>query len=217
MGAVFPGLRLHKPDETGPIQHGCGDVKVGAMRALIIVDVQKDFCEGGALAISGGHDVARSISDYLAGDPGYEHVVATKDFHVEPGDHFSDDPDFVSSWPPHCRAGSPGTDFESALDVRSIEAIFRKGAHTAGFSGFEGVDEDGTLLLDWLRQRNVDEVDVVGLATDHCVRRTAQDAACAGLATRVLLDLTAGVSQDSTVQALAEMRTAGIELIGSCS
>ncbi|QUR67882.1 pyrazinamidase PncA [Mycobacterium spongiae] len=185
------------------------------MRALIIVDVQNDFCEGGSLAVTGGAAVARAIGDHLAGQPGYHHVVATKDFHLDPGDHFSAQPDNRSSWPPHCVGGSPGADFHPDLDTAEIEAVFRKGADAAAYSGFEGVDENGTPLLDWLRQRGVDEVDVVGIATDHCVRRTAEDAARSGLTTRVLLDLTAGVSADTTAEALAEMRTAGIALIGS--
>ncbi|OBK25916.1 nicotinamidase [Mycobacterium asiaticum] len=185
------------------------------MRALIVVDVQKDFCEGGALPVPGGHAVVRALNDHLAGDRGYHHIVATKDFHIDPGEHFSDVPDYRTSWPPHCRAGSRGAEFESSLDTSKVEAVFRKGAYAAGYSGFDGVDEKGTSLLDWLRQRDVDEVDVVGLATDHCVRHTAQDAARAGLKTRVLLDLTAGVSAESVSQALTEMHTARIELIGS--
>ena len=185
------------------------------MRALIIVDVQNDFCAGGPLAVAGGAAVASAINDYLAGDPGYAHVVATQDFHVDPGDHFSDRPDFVSSWPPHCVAGTPGANFHPDLDASRIEAVFRKGAHDAGYSGFGGVDESGTPLLDWLRRRGVDEVDVVGLATDHCVRQTALDAARAGLTTRVLLGLSAAVAADSAAEALAEMHAAGVELVGA--
>lgn len=183
------------------------------VRALIIVDVQKDFCEGGSLAVAGGAALAPAINDYLTGEPGYHHVVATKDFHIDPGDHFSDRPDYASSWPPHCIAGSAGADFHPDLDTSPIEAVFRKGAYAAAYSGFEGVDEDGTPLLEWLQQRGVDELDVVGIATDHCVRRTAEDAVHAGLSTRVLLDLTAAVAADSAATALAEMRTAGIELV----
>lgn len=197
-------------------RHWAG-TRVDGVRALIIVDVQKDFCEGGALPIPGGHAVAGSISRYLAGQPGYHHVVATKDFHIDPGAHYSDDPDYVSSWPPHCRAGSVGAEFDADLDTGPIEAVFRKGAYTAAYSGFEGVDDNGTRLLDWLHQREVDEVDVVGLATDLCVRHTAWDAVNADLATRVLVDLTAGLSKDATAHALTEMRTAGITLIGSHS
>jgi nicotinamidase/pyrazinamidase len=219
MGAVFPGRPAHKPAKSvairGTYQHVSDGDRVNAVRALIIVDVQKDFCEGGVLPVSGGHAVARAINDYLAAEPGYDHVVATKDFHIDPGDHFSADPDYASSWPPHCRAGSFGADFDSNLDTARIEAVFRKGAYSSGYSGFEGVDGIGTSLLDWLRQRDVAEVDVVGLATDHCVRRTARDAARAGLTTRVLVNLTAGVSEDSTAQALTELSTASIALIGS--
>lgn len=183
------------------------------MRALIIVDVQKDFCEGGSLAVVGGAALASAINDYVAGESGYHHVVATKDFHIDPGDHFSDHPDYVTSWPPHCIAGTSGADFYPDLDTTPIEAVFHKGAYDAGYSGFEGVDGNGSPLLEWLQQRGVDEVDIVGIATDHCVRRTAEDAAQAGLATRVLLDLTAAVAAGSAVAALAEMRTAGIELV----
>lgn len=146
------------------------------MRALIIVDVQNDFCEGGSLAVTGGAALARAISDYLAEAADYHHVVATKDFHIDPGDHFSGTPDYSSSWPPHCVSGTPGADFHPSLDTSAIEAVFYKGAYTGAYSGFEGVDENGTPLLNWLRQRGVDEVDVVGIATDHCVRQTFQHA-----------------------------------------
>jgi nicotinamidase/pyrazinamidase len=187
---------------------------VERVRALIIVDVQNDFCEGGSLPVSGGARLASAIND-LAADPGYDHVVATQDFHVDPGDHFSDRPDFSSSWPPHCVAGTPGADLRPDLDTRRIEAVFRKGDFAGAYSGFEGVDAEGTPLLDWLRRRGVDEVDVVGIATDHCVRHTARDAARAGLATRVLLGLTAAVAPESAGEALAEMRAAGVELVGA--
>ncbi len=188
--------------------------RVKRVRALIIVDVQNDFCEGGSLPVIGGAAVAPAINDYLAGEPGYQHVVATQDFHVQPGDHFSDRPDYSSSWPPHCIAGSTGAELRPDLDTSRIEAVFRKGASAAAYSGFEGVDQNRTPLLDWLRERGVDEVDVVGIATDHCVRRTAEDAARAGLSTRVLVNLTAAVSPDSAAEALQEMRAAGVEVVG---
>jgi nicotinamidase/pyrazinamidase len=187
---------------------------VERVRALIVVDVQNDFCEGGSLAVNGGAALASAITEYLAGEPGYDHVVATADFHIDPGDHFSDRPDYRSSWPPHCVADSRGADFHPGLDTSLLEAVFRKGDYAAAYSGFEGADADGTPLLEWLRRRGVDEVDVVGIATDHCVRRTAEDAARAGLSTRVLVDLTAAVAADSGAEALAQMRTLGIELVG---
>jgi nicotinamidase/pyrazinamidase len=180
-------------------------------RALVIVDVQNDFCEGGSLPVSGGAGVARAISRYLAGpDRGrYAHVVATQDYHVDPGGHFS-----VGSWPPHCVAGTPGADFHPSLDPSAFEAVFRKGVRTAAYSGFEGADADGMPLAAWLRDRDITAVDVAGMTTDHCVRATATDAATAGFETRVLLDFTAGVAAETTKAALEEMRTAGVELAG---
>ena len=185
------------------------------MRALIIVDVQNDFCEGGSLAVAGGAAVARAISEHVASGPGYGHVVATKDFHVDPGAHFSDHPDYTASWPPHCVPGTPGADFHPNLDTAAVEAVFTKGQYAAAYSGFEGADEAGTPLADWLRTRGVDEVDVAGLATDYCVHATAADAARAGFATRVLLGLTAGVAPESTAKAIEDLRAADVELTGT--
>ena len=185
------------------------------MRALVVVDVQNDFCEGGSLAVAGGAALAGAIDAYLAGGAEYGHVVATQDFHIDPGDHFSDHPDYISSWPPHCRADTVGAELHPDLDVGRFDAIFRKGAYDAGYSGFTGLDDRGTLLGDWLRQRHVDGVDVVGIATDHCVRRTAEDAASQSLATRVLLELTAGVGEESTAAAVEALRAAGVEIVGS--
>ena len=184
------------------------------MRALIIVDVQNDFCEGGSLAVTGGAAVAREISALLATPHhGYAHVVATNDYHIDPGGHFSDNPDYWQSWPVHCVAGSSGARFHPELDLTSVEAVFRKGAHAAAYSGFEGADDAGTPLGDWLRGHNVDQVDVVGIATDYCVRATAADAAAAGFRTRVLLSLTAGVDPRTTAEAIDALRAAGVALI----
>jgi nicotinamidase/pyrazinamidase len=182
------------------------------MRALLIVDVQNDFCEGGSLAVVGGQSVALAINEYLAVPRDYAHIVATKDFHIDPGEHFSDHPDFAHTWPPHCVVGTDGVDFHPDLDISPVEAVFTKGRYTAAYSGFEGTDEDGTTLADWLRVRGVDEVDIVGIATDFCVMSTATDANDAGFTTRVLLDLTAGVAQESSDRAVADMRAAGIEV-----
>ena len=183
------------------------------MRALIIVDVQNDFCEGGSLAVAGGGAVARSISSLLAsGDHGYDHVVATKDYHIDPGGHFADDPDYAHSWPVHCVAGSPGSEFHPDLATEPIEEVFRKGAHAAAYSGFEGVADDGSPLADWLRERSVDTVDVVGIATDYCVRSTAADAVANGFGTRVLLGLTAGVAPGSTSEAIESLRGTGVDV-----
>jgi len=200
-----------------------------ATRALIVVDVQNDFCEGGSLAVAGGAAVAAAITRYLhspaAGQ--YAHVVATQDHHVDPGSHFSAHPDYVDSWPPHCVAGTPGGAFHPALDASRFEEVFRKGEHAAAYSGFDGVSSApagqspagqspaGQSLAGWLTDRGVTAVDVAGIATDYCVRATVADAVRLGFAVRVLIDLTVGVGADSTAEAVREMRSGGAQLAGS--
>jgi nicotinamidase/pyrazinamidase len=185
-------------------------------RALIIVDVQNDFCEGGSLPVTGGAAVAAGVSLALemAGDR-WDHVVATKDWHIDPGDHFSDHPDYRDTWPAHCVVGSGGAEFHPALVTDRIEEVFHKGEHRAAYSGFEGHSESGETLADWLRSRSVTEVELVGIATDHCVRATALDARRAGFDTTVLLNLTAGVAQGTTDAALEEFRTASVATSGA--
>jgi nicotinamidase/pyrazinamidase len=182
--------------------------------ALIVVDVQNDFCEGGSLAVAGGAAVAADISRHIAASR-YDHVVATRDYHQDPGAHFSDNPDYSSNWPAHCVAGTPGASFHPELDVAPIEAVFSKGAHAAAYSGFEGIGPAGISLEDWLRAKGVDRVDVVGLAIDYCVKATAWDAQRLHFNPTVLLDLTAGVGSKSTDLALTELQGAGIMLMGS--
>ncbi|HET7724185.1 MAG TPA: isochorismatase family protein [Propionibacteriaceae bacterium] len=176
-------------------------------RALIVVDVQNDFCEGGSLAVAGGAKVAGDISAYLSGAPGYDFVVATRDAHVDPGTHFSDTPDFVDSWPPHCVVGTPGQELHPNLTFRDFDSVFDKGAHEAAYSGFEGSNDEGRGLDEFLAESGVTDVDVCGIATDYCVRATALDAAMLGYVTTVLTDLTAAVAPDrleGTYQALAD-------------
>jgi nicotinamidase/pyrazinamidase len=186
--------------------------------ALIVVDVQNDFCEGGSLPVAGGARVASDVSHLLhlrsSGEPtgrAYDHVVATKDHHIDPGAHWAREPDFVDSWPVHCRVGTEGEAFHPNLDPQPFDAIFTKGEHAAAYSGFEGAAA-GTPLADWLRAHDVTRVDVCGIATDHCVRATALDAAREGFETTVLLDLCAGVAPETTEAALEAMREAGIDL-----
>ncbi len=189
-------------------------------RALIVVDVQNDFCEGGSLAVSGGADVAFRIGELVhkwhEAEPDerqYQYVVATRDHHIDPGDHFSDEPDFVNSWPRHCVAGTDGVSFHPNLDPQPFDAIFDKGEYAAAYSGFEGKShEGGRGLAEWLRDRDVTEVDVCGIATDYCVRATALDARVEGFGTTVLTGLTAGVAPGSTEQALSDLRAAGVTL-----
>lgn len=159
-------------------------------KALIVVDVQKDFCEGGSLAVTGGNAVAENVRDYVhAGSGGADYVVATRDYHVDPGAHFDE-------WPVHCKVGTQGAEFHPAVAGLPFDAEFRKGERAAAYSGFEGVDAAGSglSLEQWLKQRGVTEVDVCGLATDYCVAATAKDAREAGFTTRVLLELSAAVN-----------------------
>jgi nicotinamidase/pyrazinamidase len=159
-------------------------------KALIVVDVQKDFCEGGSLPVTGGNAVAVKVRDYvLAGSGGADFVVATRDYHVDPGEHFGE-------WPVHCRVGTEGAQFHPAVADLPFDAEFRKGEYAAAYSGFEGVDASGSglSLEQWLRARDVTEVDVCGLATDFCVAATAKDAGEAGFTTRILPELSAAVN-----------------------
>jgi nicotinamidase/pyrazinamidase len=187
-------------------------------RALIVVDVQNDFCEGGSLPVAGGARVAADVASLLhhrataeREESKYDHVVATKDHHVDPGAHWAKEPDFVDSWPVHCRVGTEGEAFHPNLDPQPFDAIFLKGEHAAAYSGFEGAFE-GQPLADWLRAHEVTRVDVCGIATDHCVRATALDAAREGFETTVLLDLCAGVAPETTEAALVALREAGVGL-----
>lgn len=210
-------------------------------RALIIVDVQNDFCEGGTLPVDGGAELAGEISEYVDAHHGqFDHIVATQDWHVDPGGHFSEDPDFVDSWPPHCVAGTRGAELHPDLDPEYIQAYFRKGQFTAAYSGFEGVlapddavptgdrtpgsmplgspaaeasaaDEDAIGLDDWLQSHDVEDVVVVGIATDYCVKATALDAVQAGYSVTVLRGLTVGIAEDLD-DAVAEMELGGVDV-----
>ena len=184
-------------------------------RALLVVDVQNDFCEGGALAVPGGAAVVADISSYLERTGSrYAHVVASQDYHVDPGAHFAAEPDFIDSWPPHCVAGSAGAEFHPNLRADLIGMVCRKGRYSAAYSGFEAVSPQGQPLADWLRARGVTEVDVIGLATDYCVRATAADAIRNGFAARVLLHLTAAIAPAAIGEVVAELRAAGVEVAG---
>ena len=183
--------------------------------AIIVVDVQNDFCEGGSLAVAGGTEVARLVSRRLA-QGGYDHAVATRDHHIDPGEHFATppaQPDYVNTWPRHCVVGTAGVELHPEFDTSAVEAVFDKGEYAAAYSGFEG-SADGLGLTDWLRAHAVDRVEIVGIATDHCVRATALDAVAAGFATTVRLDLTAGVAAPTVTAALIRLREAGATLVG---
>jgi nicotinamidase/pyrazinamidase len=193
-------------------------------RALLVVDVQNDFCEGGSLAVPGGLAVAERISDWLARHrDAYAAVFASRDWHVDPGGHFSEAPDYVDSWPPHCVAGTHGASYAPGLDVELLDRHVVKGQRAAAYSAFEGAESapDGEqpdnprLLRDLLAEAGVTAVDLCGLTTDYCVRATALDALRAGLDTRVYVGLTAGVSPATSLQAVHGLRAAGAEIIDS--
>jgi nicotinamidase/pyrazinamidase len=209
-------------------------------RALIIVDVQNDFCEGGSLAVAGGAGVAGAISEYVdAHHLEFDHIVATQDWHIDPGAHFAENPDFKDSWPPHCVAGTRGAELHPDLDTEYIQAYFRKGQFTAAYSGFEGLlapedavptgdrqpgslpadadpdayapSDDAIGLDDWLQSHDVEDVVVVGIATDYCVMATSLDAVQAGYSVTVIRSLTAGIAEDLE-DAVAEMELGGVDI-----
>lgn len=186
--------------------------------ALIAVDVQRDFCEGGSLAVSGGDAVAAGISDLIdAAGTAYVLVVATRDWHLDPGSHFAQPgtaPDFVHTWPVHCLADSAGAAWNPDFRLPPDAVIISKGEHGAAFSGFEGHTGDGRSLMQVLRDDHVDRVDVVGIATSYCVRATALDAVKAGFATRVLAPLTADVDPAATHETLEALRRSGVAIAG---
>ncbi|PPG58603.1 isochorismatase family protein [Rathayibacter sp. AY1C5] len=184
--------------------------------ALLIVDVQNDFTEGGALAVTGGAAVAQGITAHLAAYADrYSAVLASRDWHEgdsDNGGHFAVEPDFVDSWPVHCVAGTDGARFHPALDTARIDVQILKGQGRPSYSAFEGTTEAGEELGAVLAERGVTALDVVGLATDHCVRASALDARRAGLEVRVLQDLVAGVSEEASAAALRELTEAGVRV-----
>jgi nicotinamidase/pyrazinamidase len=184
--------------------------------ALLIVDVQNDFTEGGALAVDGGAAVARGVTAHLAAHSDrYAAVLASRDWHEgtsDNGGHFAAEPDFVDSWPVHCVAGTTGAEFHPALDTTAVDEQILKGQGRPSYSAFEGATGAGEPLTAVLARLDVTELDLVGLATDHCVRASALDARRAGLEVRVLEDLVAGVSTEASAAALAELAAAGVRI-----
>ncbi len=186
-------------------------------RALFIVDVQNDFTEGGALGVVGGDAVATGITDFLAAHAGeYALIVASRDWHDADGDnggHFAaGEPDFVDTWPRHCVAGTPGADYDPGFDTSAVTHHVKKGQGKPAYSLYEGVTDDGETVADLLAAHGVMDVDVVGIATDYCVRASALDAIEHGRHVRVLTDLVAGVAPESSERALAELAHAGADL-----
>lgn len=186
-------------------------------RALLIVDVQNDFTEGGALAVAGGDAVASAVTAHLAAHAGeYAVVIASRDWHDAEGDnggHFSAEPDYVDSWPAHCVAGTDGAAYDPLLVTDAVTHHVLKGQGVPAYSMFEGRTEDGETVGGILTAHGVTDADAVGIATDHCVRASVLDAIAHGVHVRVLTDLIAGVDEQASRAALAELAHAGAELV----
>jgi nicotinamidase/pyrazinamidase len=188
------------------------------MRGLLVVDIQNDFTEGGALGVEGGTQVARDVSNYLADHhDDYALVIASRDWHNADGDnggHFATDsePNFVDTWPIHCVAGTFGAEYHPELDLQHIGVHVKKGMGEPAYSMFEGSTEDGKTVAHVLAENGITDVDVVGIATDHCVRASALDALGVGQNVRVLTDMIAAVSPATGQAALEEMATNGARL-----
>ncbi|MEN9749225.1 MAG: hypothetical protein RL149_303 [Actinomycetota bacterium] len=189
-------------------------------RALLIVDVQNDFCEGGSLAVSGGAAVAKKITEYLHANPGkYDLVVASRDWHDadnDNGGHFAvagTEPDMVNSWPVHCVSGTNGAEYHPNLDASLIQVHVEKGMGKPSYSAFEGVTRDGKAIAEVLRDAGIDQLDVAGIATDYCVLASSLDARGEGFAVNVLFDLCAGIALETTDAALQKMRDAGCVVV----
>ena len=195
---------------------------MASSRALLIVDVQPTFCEGGELAVAGGNDVADRIAGHLrAHRQQYRLTVTSQDWHLDPGNHFSEHPDFVDTWPPHGLVGTPNAELHpavaDALGSSGADVTIKKGLHQAAYSAFDGTAPDGRTLAEVLSSAGIDEVDVCGIAESHCVRASALDALAAGLSVRLLTDLTVPVTEEAGAAARAEIRSAGGVLIDSGS
>ena len=202
------------PSVGGPT----GLVGHGAARALVIVDVQRDFCEGGALAVPGGSELAALISRYVArasssGAP-YAVVVTSQDWHIDPAGHFAppgQEPDYASTWPRHCLAGGAGAVLHPDLDAPGALHIY-KGQYAAAFSAFEGTDDQGRGLATLLGEAGVGHVDIVGIATSFCDKQTAMSSVALGFRTTLVTDLCVDVPGAPTSATLAELAGLGVHL-----
>ena len=200
------------------------------MNALILVDVQNDFCEGGALAVSDGSAIVPVINSIL---PGFEMVVATQDFH--PANHLSFAANHLGKnvgevmelgglpqilWPVHCVQNTRGAEFRADLDVSGLDATFQKGLdpNVDSYSGFfDNGRRHATGLGDYLKSRGVSQVFVCGLASDYCVKWTALDALSLGFQTSVIQDACRGVNLlvGDDERAFLEIQNAGGKIVSS--
>ncbi len=185
--------------------------------ALLVVDPQVDFVEGGSLGVKGGLTVAAMIARHIRHFKyEYQFVVASRDYHESAPDHISATPDFVNTWPPHCMVGTQGAAFvptiQNLVREKLIQTVVTKGRNAAAYSAFDGLDPRGHPLLDVLKENRIDHIDVCGIATDYCVRASALDARKNQYQVRVLVNLCAPVNEATGQQALEEMKAAGCQL-----
>jgi nicotinamidase/pyrazinamidase len=188
--------------------------------ALLIIDVQNDFCEGGALACSGGAAVAEKITNYLeANGDKYEVVIASRDWHDannSNGGHFAQpgsEPDWINSWPVHCVSGTSGAEYHPNLDAALIDVHVQKGQGKPAYSLFEGTTQDGHAIAEVIKELGVTSVDVCGIATDYCVLASSLDAKEEGYEVSVLTDLIVGVSAETSEAALQTLADSGCKLV----
>lgn len=183
--------------------------------ALVVVDVQKDFVEGGSLAVEGGQRIAGILNNLVVPiwHDNVGPVFFTKDWHIDPGNHFSDTPDYVDSWPEHCVADSIGAEFAAEFKEALLENIFKKGQYAASYSGVDGVNIDGEGLIDSLQENGVTAVNIVGIAFDYCVAATALDLHAAGFETTVVKSFTASVHPENDANVIAKLESKGIHVL----
>ncbi len=192
---------------------------VKGRRAIVVVDVQNDFCEGGSLAVSGGNELAKNLADFLKSNRAnnYDYIIATRDAHIDPKGHFSVSPDYINTWPIHCLKGRDGFEIHPSLKEFKFDNIFDKGEYEAAYSGFEGHDSNGLCLDEWLKDREVKFLDVVGIACDYCVRATIFDAVKLGFVVRLLRPFTIAVNSSDIDKVCSELEGLGVEICSDCA
>ena len=188
--------------------------------ALLVVDLQNDFVEGGALPVPSGTQVVAQVARHVRHFRSeYSFVVATRDLHEDPPDHFSDQPDYIKTWPPHGVRGTSGavlcTPISNLVREKIIGAVMDKGRHAAAFSAFEAQDLRGHVLVDVLREQRVDHIDICGLITEYTILATALDARTYEFQVRILVNLCAAANPEAGLRAFEEMKAAGCQLMAA--
>ncbi len=185
------------------------------IHALLIVDLQPTFCEGGSLPVAGGNRVAEKIASFVLNEKKYQCVITTQDWHIAPDGHFSTSPNYIDTWPEHGLADSDEAQLHPALNkvIDKVSNMVKKGKYAAAYSGFEGVNDDEISLDLILKAKGVTHVDIVGLALDYCVKETAIDSVKYGYQTRVLTYLSAAVAPEVIDETVTELKQAGVKVV----